>query len=263
MAGLQYAREGLLEFPEKPGQLWGVATSSYGNIFVVDNERGRVNVFSSNKKSISVLGSRGNMPGELDCPTGVASGEGGMLFVANSFLNCVEVFSEETGTFVRRFGQEHLWQPWDVATAGSKVYVADTFKERIAVFAQDGELVHTFGTKGEGPELTYGPSGLTFSPDGYLYVTKRDSGQVLIFTANGRYVKSIGDGVLKYPIGIDITEQGQILVANCDGNTVGVFDKNGKHLYNLAAHHAHGVAFSPAGYILVTERYAKQVAVFA
>ena len=263
MAGLKYTREGVLEFPEEPGQLWGVATSSNGNMFVVDTKNGQVNVFSVNRKYISALGSLGNSPGELDCPTGVASGEGGMLFVANSFNSCVEVFSEETGTFVRRFGQEHLGHPWDVATAGSKVYVADTFKERIAVFALDGELVHTFGTKGEGPGLTYGPAGLAFSPDGYLYVTKRDSGQVLIFTANGRYVKSIGDGVLKYPIGIDITEQGQILVANCDGNTVGVFDKNGKHLYNLAAHHAHGVAFSPAGYILVTERYAKQVAVFA
>ena len=262
MAGLQYAREGLLEFPEKPGQLWGVTTSSNGNIFIADCERGQVNVFSSNKKFIRALGSRGNMPGELDCPTGIASGEGGMLFVANNSNRCVEVFSEETGTFVRRIGQENLGHSWDVATAGSKVYVADTFEERIAVFAQDGELIHTFGTKGEGPRRCYGPAGLAFSPDGYLYVTKRDRGQVLIFTANGRYVRSIGDGNLKYPIGIDITEQGQILVANGDG-TVGVFDKNGKHLYNLAAANAHGVAVSPAGYILVTERHAKQVAVFA
>ena len=263
MAGLQYTREGTLEFPAGVGEPWGVTTSSNGSIYVVDNEKGQVNVFSANKKFISTLGSRGNAHGELHNPAGISSGEDGLLFVANNFNHCVEVFNEDSGAFVRRIGEGELKNPWDVVAGGNKIYVVDTFNERIAVFAQDGELTHAFGSKGRGPGQFACPAGLAFSPDGYLYVTNRDNRQVHVFTANGRYVKSFGDGALNHPIGIDVTEQGQILVANCAGSTVAVFDKDGKHLYNIAADNAHGVAVSPAGYILVTERNAKQVAVFS
>ena len=264
MAGLQYTRGGTLQFPEELGEPWGVTTSFNSNIFVVDNEKGQVSMFSANKQYIRTIGSRGGVPGKLHNPAGVASNDEGLLFVANNFNHCVEVFNEDSGTFVRRIGQGELKNPWDVvALGGSKIYVADTFNDRIAVFSQDGEFAGSFGSKGKGPGQLSCPAGLAFSPDGYIYVTNRDNQNVQVFTANGRYVKSIGNASLHNPIGIDITEQGQILVANCVSGSVAVFGKDGKHLYSFPANNTHGVAVSPAGYLLVTERGAKRVAVFA
>ena len=49
------------------------------------------------------------------------------------------------------------------------------------------------------------PAELSFSPGGNLYVTNRDSQSLQLFTANGRYVKSIDNEALHNPIGIDIT----------------------------------------------------------
>lgn len=63
--------------------------------------------------------------------------------------------------------------------------------------------------------------------------------------------------------GVEVTEQGQIFVGDCTGNCVAVFNKVGKHMYSLPASDAQGVAVSPAGYLLVTERRSRQVAVFS
>ena len=264
MAQLQYNREGALYFPDGFGDPWGVTMSSDGTIFVVDNEKGQVNMFSANRKYIRTIGSLGEAPGELRNPAGVSSSDEGLLFVANNFNHCLEVFNENNGTFVKRIGQGELKNPWDVVTlGGSKIYVADTFNERIAVFSQDGEFSGSFGSRGRGAGQFACPAGLAISPDGYLYVTNRDSQSLHVFTANGRFVKSIVSEALRNPIGIDITEHGQILVANCVDGSVAVFDKDGKHLYSFHADNAHGVAVSPTGYLLVTERSAKQVAVFS
>ena len=243
------------------GQPWGVTTSSNGNSFVVDTGKGQVHMFSTNKKYLNTLGSEGNAPGELSKPAGVASNYEGLLFVANNFNHCVEVFNEEDGTFIRRIGQGELRHPWDVTVlGGDKLFVADTYHDRIAIFSQDGgELTGTFRSRGQGPGQ--GPAGLAFSPDGSLYVTINGSQEVQVFTANGRHLQSIVSKDLRSPMGIDINDQGQIFVANYE--TVVVFDKDGKYLYSLPADGAQGVAVSPAGYLLVTERKAKQVAVFS
>ena len=192
MAQLQYNREGALYFPDGFGDPWGVTMSSDGTIFVVDNEKGQVNMFSANRKYIRTIGSLGEAPGELHNPAGVSSSDEGLLFVANNCNHCLEVFNENNGTFVKRIGQGELKNPWDVVTlGGSKVYVADTFNERIAVFSQDGEFAGSFGSRGRGAGQFACPAGLAISPDGYLYVTNRDSQSLQVFTANGCFVKSI------------------------------------------------------------------------
>ena len=263
MAGLQYTREDRLEFPGGLGEPWGVATSSNGNTFVVDTEKGQVHMFSANRKYRNSLGSRGFAPGELHNPAGIASNNEGLLFVANNHNHCVEVFNEDEKTFVWRIGEGKLSNPWDVVTlGGSKIYVAEASKDRISVFSQDGDFSGTFGLEGQEPEKLAFPAGLAFSPNGYLYVTNSRSRNVHVFTANGRFVNTFGNGVLKYPIGIEISE-GQVFVADCAGNCVTVFDKDGKHVHSYPSDNAHGVAVSPMGYLLVTGRSAKQVAVFS
>ena len=261
--GHQFTREGILEFPAGLKEPWGVTTSSNGNIFVVDNELCQVSVFNANKTYLRTFGRKGHSPGELYHPAGVASNDEGLVFVADNLNHCVKVFNEGNGTFVMNIGQGQLSNPWDVAPCGGNIYVADAMKDRIAVFSQDGELTGSFGSEGHGPgQFTY-PAGVALSPDGYLYVTSSNDQKLQVFTTNGRHVKSIGSEVLKYPSGVAVTERGQIFVADCTGNSVAVFDKDGRHMYSILASDAQGVTVSPMGYLLVTERRARQVAVFS
>ena len=241
-----------------------LATSSNGSIFAVYNELCQVSVFNANKTYLRTFGRRGLSPGELYRPAGVASNDEGLLFVADNLNHCVKVFNAEDGTFMRRISQGQLSHAWDVtAPCGSAIYVADASENRIAVFSQDGEFTGSFGSEGHGPgQFTY-PAGVALSPDGYLYITSSNDQKLQVFTTNGRHVKSIGSEVLKYPSGVEVTEWGQIFVADRTGNCVAVFDKDGKHMYSIAASGAQGVTVSPMVYFLVTERRARQVAVFS
>ena len=65
---------------------------------------------------VVATGKRGGAPGELNWPCGVAiHEETHQIFVANSFNNRVEIFSE-TGEFFHEFGVVQLFRPWGIVS---------------------------------------------------------------------------------------------------------------------------------------------------
>ena len=85
--------------------------------------------------SIVTTGKKGRAPGELFIPHGVAiHEETHQIFVANSFNNRVEIFSE-TGEFLHQLGVGQLSSTYGIATHGDSVYVSCTGDHTVSKFS--------------------------------------------------------------------------------------------------------------------------------
>ena len=248
--------KGSLQFPQQPGDLWGVAVSPVnGHVYVVDCGNSQIHVFNVEMKHVRTFGEHGEREGQLKSPIGIDVSATGQVYVANQANHCVSVFRED-GTFIRTIGQKKLQYPLDVVVHSSGlVYVADRDNLRIAVFSQEGKLVHTFGSKGgEKGEFNW-PSALATSPDGHhLYVSKRDNHRVQVFTLEGQFVREFGTSQLKGPRGLTVTADGSVLVADIGNKCVAVFDKEGKLIHSFTNVGLTDVTVDSRGQLMVTSR---------
>ena len=94
------ASKGVLQFPQQPGYLWGIVVSPNSTIFVSDYSYHQIHVFDVQRKHVKTFGGQGTGPGQLSNPYGLATGGDGLLFVANYYNHCVDIFREDS-TFVR------------------------------------------------------------------------------------------------------------------------------------------------------------------
>ena len=248
------AIKGSLQFPQQPGNLWGVAVSPVnGSVFVSDCGNSQIHVFDVERKHVRTFGQYGQGEGQLSRPRGIDVSANGEVYVANQFNHCVSVFRED-GTFLRTIGQGKLRYPIDVFVHSSGlVYVADCGNHRIAVFSQEGELVRTFGSEGGGKGGFKYPPGVAVSPDGHhLYVSDEDNHRVQVFTLEGWYVREFGTDQLKGPHCLTVTSDGNVLVVDDENNRVAVFDKKGKLVHSIAVEDPTGLAIDSRGDLLVT-----------
>ena len=83
-------------------------------------------------------------------PYGVATDPSGKIYVADTALDRIKVFTS-TGTYVRQWGAAgngngQFSYPWGIAVnATGYVYVADTYNHRVQVFTPSGTYVRQWG----------------------------------------------------------------------------------------------------------------------
>jgi predicted membrane-bound mannosyltransferase len=134
------------------------------------------------------------------------------------------------------------------AGLNADLYTADSRNHRILHLAQDGSLLHQWGTyadlpSGDAPIGTFNePWGVAVGPDGSVYVTDTWNHRVQKFTEDGRPIKMWGrfgqpvpeDPASKDyfwgPRGIAVDSQGHIFVADTGNKRIVVFDENGNYL---------------------------------
>ena len=188
------ASKGVLNFPQQPNYIWGVAVSPNGTCFVSDHSSHLIHVFGAERNHVRTFGQYGTGAGQLSNPSGLATTADGLLLVTNYSNHCVDIFREDS-TF-RRIGQGQLSDPMDVAVhANGQVYVAENVNHRVTVLTQDGQLVRTFGSRGNGAGHFSNPYGIAVSPHGQVYVSDHSNGRVQVFTADGTwYIRAFGLG---------------------------------------------------------------------
>ena len=142
----------------------GLAVSPSENeqdrVFVVDTRNHRVVVQGIDGRPTGlVLGGRGDEPGRLDTPVGIAfDPQGRTVYVAEAVNRRVSAFAADTGAFLFAFGRATLQSPAGVA-ADSKgdVLVTDLEARRVHRFRPDpgprprrARLVSSWGRSGAG-----------------------------------------------------------------------------------------------------------------
>jgi tripartite motif-containing protein 71 len=182
-----------------------------GRVFVPDSRNHRVVVYDVGglPTGMVVGGGRGDEPGRLDTPVGLAFDPSGRrIYVAEAGNRRVSAFSADTGAFLFAFGRETLAAPAGIA-ADSKgdLLVTDLVTRKVHRFrpepgASPGSArpVASWGRAGSGPgEWSY-PQSVAVDAKDRVYVADLASGRCQMFTSDGAYVAAFGDDVtLGYP----------------------------------------------------------------
>ena len=96
-------------------------------------------VFDREGRFLRSLGQRGDTPGDLSQPKGVASDGAGRVYVVDSHFENVQIFSGDNELLLA-FGREgvepgQFWLPVGIfIDHEGAIWVADTFNRRIQVF---------------------------------------------------------------------------------------------------------------------------------
>ncbi len=126
-----------------------------GEIVVADARNARLVVFAPDGRVLRTLGE-----GQLGAPRGLAH-LGDHLLVADAGLREVLELARD-GSIVRRHGGWVL--PYDVATDGERLFVADVSSTQLAVLERGGRRI-------DAVELERAPRSVTLASDGILYVS--------------------------------------------------------------------------------------------
>jgi hypothetical protein len=174
-----------------------VAFGPSGDIFVVDANNQRVQVYDRNFTYKTTLGITG-----------------------------------ETGS-----DNAHFDRPEDVAVDGEgNIYVADTNNHRIQVFNSSYGYQRTIGVTGEcGNDNVHlcGPYALDFDRQGRLYVADSWNQRVQIFDAAGNYLETIGGewgglpGQFRSPYGVAVSKTGQVLISDSENQRLQLYESFG------------------------------------
>ncbi len=183
------------------------------------------------------FGHTGDEPGEFARPAGIAVGDGGELYIADSGNQRVQVLSSE-GTFLRQWGGRgtepgQFENPVDVAVGpDGSVYVADFDLDRIQKFTPAGSFVLAWGQSGSLDGEFDGGSGLTVGPDGKVYVADFYNHRIHVFSQDGELVATIGQeghgaGDLYYPTDAAMNARGELLAADAYNHRIHAFSDKG------------------------------------
>eukprot|EP00455_Lapot_gusevi_P055903 TRINITY_DN9167_c0_g1_i2.p1 TRINITY_DN9167_c0_g1~~TRINITY_DN9167_c0_g1_i2.p1 ORF type:complete len:235 (-),score=0.33 TRINITY_DN9167_c0_g1_i2:72-776(-) len=127
--------------PEKLSRPRCMVFDGQGSLFVVDRGNCRVVTFSDEGQYIREFGRKGEQPGELNEPVGIAwDGDQHRLYVSEWVSNRVSCFTEY-GQFVECFGNSEgssktLRKPWGMRISPNfhAIVVADSLNNRIVIY---------------------------------------------------------------------------------------------------------------------------------
>jgi len=251
-----------------PGQFnapEGIALGTQGQVYLLDTENSRVQLFDPQGDFLSEWGSLCSVSATEPClgrfkePEGIATGLDGTVYVADSGNDRIELFDAQGG-FIAQWGSSgsadgQLSNPVGLALdRQGNLYVADTLNQRIEVFDSSGAFLRAWGSKGSSEGQFKFPSGVAVNPDsGLVYVTDNVNNRVEQFDLQGNFLSSWGslcalvgdkerpagtgckspqgEGQFKLPFGIALDKAGNVYVVDQGNRRIEAFDARGRFLF--------------------------------
>jgi DNA-binding beta-propeller fold protein YncE len=98
---------------------------------------------------------------------------------------------EKLGTQILSIRQVN--RPWGVATSPrGDVVVTSLWGHRVYIFSSDGELIRSFGTRGEGLGQFQSPQGVALDNKGNILVVDSNNHRIQKFSPNGCFLHAVG-----------------------------------------------------------------------
>ena len=212
----------------------GVMVDDAGRVYVTDVSRQAVYVFDEAAGTMAVW-EMATPKQRFLTPIGIAPGANGEILVADAQLGYVVRLDRE-GHFLGTIGKGQLSWPTGVARdpASGRIYVAETHGHDIRVFNDAGEVLRSFGKRGEAPGDFNSPTFLTIAQD-KLYVTDTLNARIQVLTLDGKPLQTVGKrglfmGDMPRPKGIGVDKDGNIYVVESYFDYLLVFNAAGQFL---------------------------------
>ncbi|MFC2136475.1 6-bladed beta-propeller, partial [Bacteroidota bacterium] len=141
----------------------------------------------------------------------------------------------------------------------NQLYISETSEHKVSVLDVNGNLIKTYGARGDDiGEFNY-PTFLAVDEYGNLFIVDSMNFRLQIFDKDGNYSYSFGEigdatGDFNRPKGIALDSYGHIFIVDALYHSVQVFDKAGNFLYNFGGLGRHQSRFwLPAGICIDNE----------
>ena len=273
-----------------------IAVDADGNLYVAEpwSYPSQVQQFDSDLNYVLTYGTK-DVPyltdgSHYNRPEGVAVAPDGSIYISEHYghrlvkLNAAGVPQWIIGE-AGHCGSENdrLCGPRDVTLdAAGRVYVVDSWNNRVQIYNPDGSYYATLGTGYGSSDYQFeSPTGLAIAPNGDIYVADPNNQRVQVFGSDLVYVATLGEtGVagsdnahFKYPRDVEVDSAGYVYVVDCDNHRVQIFDSNRSYVRTLGetgvagddfAHLSNPVAVTvdAVGRIYVADRWGERVHVF-
>jgi len=180
----------------------GIALDKEGNVYVADEWRNQIAIFTKDGDFVRKWGTAGSGDGQLNGPNGLAIDREDNLYVVDGGNNRIQKFTKD-GRLLLKFGREgsrngQFNLPWGIEIdRNGDVYVADWRNDRIQKFTADGQFLMKFGTSGTGDGELNRPTGVAVDKEGFIYVTDWGNDRLQVFDREGQFVtKMAGEATI-------------------------------------------------------------------
>lgn len=162
------------------------AVGDDGTVYVTDTKTQAVFGYHDGHRVLELTG--------IVQPLGIAV-HGDFLYVGSVGTGAVGVYDLDTEALIGALGSGigEFVQPNDIAIApdGSRVFVADSRADRVAIYNRAGALVHSIDGVGEGPGELRFPVAVA-ADSARLAVAESTNVRVQIFDHDGGYIGAVG-----------------------------------------------------------------------
>ena len=176
----------------------GVALDAAGNVYVVDSDHARIQMFDQRGALLAVQGGAGGEPGQSNQPSDLAVDAAGNIYVADTWNHRIQKLNPDLTT-AGQWGQPtsdlispgpvDLWAPRGIAVdRDGNILVADTGTNRIRKYSPDGTHHGDFGRRGKAPGEFEEPTGIAAGADGSVFVADAGNARIQKFDAAYRFI---------------------------------------------------------------------------
>ena len=196
----------------------GVVTGEDGAIYVTDSKAQCLFKFNKEGRLIRMV------ENELEAPYFIKISKN-QLYVSDYDSNIVKIFDTNCKV-IGTIRPNECPKQFDVAESDGCLYVAGSDKIGVYTCAPNGDFLYHLNIKPSSVKLSHS-WGICFDCSGHLFVTQPGHGSdfkgVYSFKSGGRWVASIGGGVMERPAGIVVDQDGFVYVCDFYSSKIVVF----------------------------------------
>jgi DNA-binding beta-propeller fold protein YncE len=209
-----------------------------GVVYVGDPGAKGVHRFDTRGRRHQLIQREDRLP--LLSPVGMARGNNGTIFIADSVLGAVFTL-KRNGKFAEPLQLEGIVkQPTGIAIdpKTGHLFITDTATHQVKVFSQKGKLLSSFGRRGDDKNEFNFPTMLWRTHSGALLVTDSLNFRIQTYSIKGELLSGFGQlgnatGYLSRPKGVASDSAGNIYVIDSLFHALQIFTPRGELLLSI------------------------------